>query len=135
MGYRSQVEFKTTTEGYLTLKRFNDKIPHKVERPLYNAEIKKTESGFYKISFDNVKWYDSYIDVQNFIKVMDILDEQDIPYKFIRLGEDIDDIEVRENYTEDMPEQLSEFNPSVEIYDTNECDYDWVPNPDEGGCL
>lgn len=64
---------------------------------------------------------------------MNLLDDQNLPYKFIRLGEDIDDIEVRENYTEDMPEQLIGFHPSVEIYDTYECDYDWVPNPDEGG--
>lgn len=98
---------------------------------MYCAEIRKTEDGFYKITFDDIKWYDSYTDIQNFIKVMDILDEQDIPYKFIRLGEDIDDIEVRDNYTDDMPEELLEFNPVVDIYDTSEGSYEFIDNPDE----
>ena len=98
---------------------------------MYCAEIRKTEDGFYKIIFDSIKWYDSYTDIQNFIKVMDILDEQDIPYKFIRLGEDIDDIEIRDNYTDDMPEELLEFNPVVDIYDTSEGSYEFIDNPDE----
>ena len=62
---------------------------------------------------------------------MDILDEQDIPYKFIRLGEDIDDIEVRDNYTDDTPEELLEFNPAVDIYDTSDGSYEFIDNPDE----
>lgn len=98
---------------------------------MYCAEIRKTEDGFYKITFDEIKWYDSYTDIQNFIKVMDILDEQDIPYKFIRLGEDIDDIEIRDNYTDDMPEELLEFNPVVDIYDTSDGSYEFIDNPDE----
>ena len=98
---------------------------------MYCAEIRKTEDGFYKIAFDSIKWYDSYTDIQNFIKVMDILDEQDIPYKFIRLGEDIDDIEIRDNYTDDMPEELLEFNPEVDIYDTSDGSYEFIDNPDE----
>lgn len=131
MGYRSQVAFKTTSEGYIILKRFNDKIKEKKERPLYCAEIRKTENGFYKITFDDVKWYESYTDVMNFIEAMSILDEQDIPYKFIRLGEDIDDIEVRDNYTDDTPEELLEFNPAVDIYDTSDGSYEFIDNPDE----
>ena len=131
MGYRSQVAFKTTSEGYIILKRFNDEIKEKKDRPLYCAEIRKTEDGFYKITFDDVKWYESYTDIMNFREVMSILDEQDIPYKFIRLGEYIDDIEVRENYTDDMPEALLEFNPAVDIYDTSDGSYEIIDNPDE----
>ena len=126
MGYRSQVEFKTTTEGYLVLKRFNDSITEITDRPLQGAEIYRTESGFYKVVFDDVKWYEGYKDVDNFMKVLDQLDEQDIPYKFIRLGEDIEDIEVKENYTDDMPEELCEFNPDVSIYDTSSGSYEVV---------
>ena len=126
MGYRSQVEFKTTTEGYLIMKKFNDSIEEIVDRPLHGAEILRTESGFYKIVFCDVKWYDSYTDVQNFNTCMNELDEQDIPYKFIRLGEDIEDIEVKENYTDDMPDELCEFNPEVSIYDSSAGNYEVV---------
>lgn len=62
---------------------------------------------------------------------MDILEKHDIPYKFIRLGENIDDIEVRENYTDDMLDELEDFNPNVSIYDTSAGDYENVINPDK----
>ena len=62
---------------------------------------------------------------------MDILEKHDIPYKFIRLGENIDDIEVRENYTDDMLDELEDFNPNVSIYDTSVGDYEKVINPDK----
>lgn len=126
MGYCSQVALKTTTEGYLVLKRFNDSIKFDSEKPLRGAEIMRTKAGFYKISFDDVKWYDSYSDVQNFLRGMDKLEYQDIPYVFIRIGEDYDDIEYKENYTEDMPEELCEFNPDISIYDCDSGDYDFV---------
>lgn len=126
MGYRSDVVLKTTTEGYLVMKKLNDSITETVDRPLQGAEISRTESGFYRILFENVKWYDSYKDVQNFIKGIDKLDEQDIPYKFIRIGEEYDDVEVKENYTDDMPEELCEFNPDISVYDTNEGEYEII---------
>lgn len=131
MGYRSQVVFKTTTEGYLVFKRFDDSIEDSDSKPLSGAEIYKTSSGFYKIAFDDVKWYDSYASVRKFYEGMDKLEEQDIPYKFIRLGEEIEDIEVKENYTEDMPDELCEFDPEVNIYDTNDGDYEIIESPGE----
>lgn len=123
MGYRSVVAFKTTTEGWIIMKRMNDAIKTKEERPLDYMEIQKTESGFYKISHDELKWYDSYKDVQNFQNMMDTLDDQDIPYSFVRIGEDHDDIETRQNYTSDMPDELAFFEPNTEIYDENEGEY------------
>lgn len=131
MGYRSQVVFKTTTEGYLVFKRFDDSIKDLDSKPLSGAEIYKTSSGFYKIVFDDVKWYDSYTSVEKFYDGMARLEEQDIPYKFIRLGEDIEDIEVKENYTDDMPDELCEFNPEVSIYDANDGDYEIIESPGE----
>lgn len=108
------------------MKRFNDSIEEVVDRPLHGAEILRTESGFYKIIFEDVKWYEGYKDVNNFMKALNRLDEQDIPYKFIRLGEDIEDIEVKENYTDDMPDELCEFSPEVSIYDSSAGNYEVV---------
>ena len=56
MGYRSQVYLKTTTEGWLVLKKLNDSIENPEHRPLQHADnIQKTPTGFYKISFDDIK--------------------------------------------------------------------------------
>lgn len=126
MGYRSQIALKTTTEGYVLFKRFNDSITDIDEQPLSYMDIQKTESGFYKISHDDLKWYETYPDVKNFIHMLDEFDEQEIPYVFIRIGEGVDDIEVRENYTEDMPEEIISFKPETSIYDENEGDYESI---------
>lgn len=117
MGYRSDVALKTTTEGYLVCSIFNDSIEDFEEKPLDGATIKRTASGFYKITFDSVKWYDSYPSVNNFNKMLLLLENQDIPYKFIRLGEEYNDIEMREHYTDDMPEEISDFCVSIEYND------------------
>ena len=124
MGYRSQVYLKTTTEGWVIMKKFNDSIENKDHQPLDGAEVNKTESGFYKITFCDVKWYDSYTSVQNFNKVLDMYDEQDIPYSFIRLGEDAEDIEHRRNYPDDIPYEIECFEPVVDV---NDEDTDYIP--------
>ena len=122
MGYRSNIYLKTTTEGWIVMKKFNDSIENRAHQPLDGAEVNKTESGFYKITFDDVKWYDSYEQVKNFNKVLDMYEEQEIPYSFIRLGEDVDDIEHIRNYPDDMPSEIECFEPVVDI-DDEDMDY------------
>lgn len=117
MGYRSNIYLKTTTEGYLMLKKMDDSIHNPSDKPLAYSEIKRTPSGFYKITFEDLKWYESYPQVQNFNKVLDQMDRQDIPYSFIRLGEDTADIEHRRNYPDDMPYEIESFEPIVDIND------------------
>lgn len=99
------------------MKKYNDSLEKGYDQPLYGAEVNKTESGFYKISFHDVKWYDCYKSVQYFNKVLDMYEEQDIPYSFIRLGEDTDDIEHKRNYPDDMPDEIECFEPVVDIND------------------
>lgn len=124
MGYRSHVSMKTTTEGWIVMKKFNDTIENKEHQPLDGAEVNKTESGFYKISFYDVKWYDSYQSVQNFNHVLQLYEEQDIPYSFVRLGEDTEDIEHRRNYPDDIPYEIESFEPVVDV---NDEDLDYTP--------
>lgn len=127
MGYRSQVYLKTTTEGYITIKRRNDSIENPEHRMLRYAEsIKKTPSGFYKIYFDDIKWYDSFEEVKHFMESLEILQEQGIPYSFIRIGEDTDDIEHKMNYTDDMPDEIYSFEPVVDVNDDDWSNYEDV---------
>lgn len=126
MGYRSQVYLKTTTEGFLVIKRFNDSIETKEHRPLYGADVNKTESGFYKISFDDVKWYDSFKEVENFMHTLDLLEEQEIPFSYVRLGEETNDIDHRCNWTDDIPDEISSFEPVVDLNDEDWSGYESV---------
>ena len=125
MGYRSQVYLKTTTEGYVTIKRRNDSVEDPTHRILnYATEIKKTPSGFYRIYFDNIKWYEYFEEVKHFMESLDILQEQEIPYSFIRIGEDSGDVEHKFNHTDDMPDEIYSFEPVVDVNDDDWASYE-----------
>ena len=121
------------------MKKFNDSIKNEDHQPLDGAEVNKTESGFYKISFCDVKWYDSYPSVQNFNKVLNMYEDQDIPYSFIRIGEDTTDIENIKNWTDDIPSEIESFEPVVDVNDEDWSSYETVisdgkkviPKPDD----
>ena len=117
MGYRSQVYLKTTTEGWVLMKRFNNTIEKWEDKPLCCAVVYNTPKGNYKIEWSDVKWYDSYESVMNVNKVLHQYDELDIPYSFIRLGEEIEDIEHRRSYPDDMPYEIEAFEPVVDVND------------------
>ena len=117
MGYRSEVALKTTTEGWIILQQMNKEPVNDYEKPLYGATIERNKAGFYKISFTDVKWYDGYEQVENFNKALDKMKAQNVPYSFIRIGEDVDDIEHYMNWTDDMPDEIGSFEPETTIYD------------------
>ena len=82
------------------------------------ANVQCTPAGFYKISFDDVKWYEgTFKDVDNFMEALELLKKQDIPYSFIRLGEETDDIVHDCNWTDDIPDEISNFEPVVDVND------------------
>lgn len=57
--------------------------------------------------FDNVKWhYHLFDEVNLFMEMLDVANEYDIPWQFLRIGEDYSDIENMESdnfYAKDMP--------------------------------
>lgn len=123
MGYRSNVYLKTVTEGWLMIKKLNNSISKFDEQPLAYSEVHKTSAGNYKITWLDVKWYDTYKSVQHVNSILKEFDEQDIPYSFIRIGEDAMDVVHRRSYPDDMPEEIEYFEPIVDIND-EETDYE-----------
>jgi len=126
MGYRSDVHLKTTSEGWVIIQKYNNSIAIPDDRPLRYAEVNKSPTGCYKISFTDVKWYESFKDVNNFMDMLPLLDEQDIPYSYIRLGEETNDIDYRTNWTKDMPDAIANFEPVVDINDDEAFEYEEV---------
>lgn len=123
MGYRSQVYLKTTTEGYVMIKKADDEITTEADKPLAWSEVKVTSSGNYKITWDDIKWYDSYPNVQKMNELMNKMDDLDIPYSFIRIGEDSTDVEWKHNYPDDMPWEIESFEPLIDVNDEEWSDY------------
>ena len=126
MGYRSQIALKTTTEGWILLKRFNDKIENPDERPLNHLTVGKTPTGYYKISHGYIKWYDGDPQVGNFNEALHQMRIQNIPYVFIEIGEDTDDITILNNWTSDMPDEIETFDVERSISDADEGCYEII---------
>jgi hypothetical protein len=60
-----------------------------------NAEWHDSK-GVLMFKIDDVKWYDSYLDVQDFMKMLrEIEDLEGYNYEFMRVGEDTEDIETQ----------------------------------------
>ena len=126
MSYRSQIALKTTTEGWILLKQLNDKIENPDDRPLQNLTVGVTPTGYYKISHDYIKWYDGDPQVKNFNEALDQMKAQNIPYVFIKIGEDYDDITIQNNWTSDMPDEIETFDIERSIADADEGGYEII---------
>lgn len=101
MGYRSEVGIKCDEKAYeifMQVAKENYIVPDCV----YMDDNGKHAQ--YTMLWNCVKWYDYYSDVKAIENVMQQLDEthedgsyDGLGYKFVRIGEDYDDIEERTN--------------------------------------
>ena len=91
MGYRSNIvlaiEKETKLKAILANKFFDE---NEIET------IKETEDVIYYF-MEDWKWYNLYKIVQNIDTFMDFMEDEDILFGFIRIGENLDDVEFRGN--------------------------------------
>ena len=116
MGYRSEVAIKCEE---LAFEKFRE-----VYKRVQFAPDKVYKDGEYFILYwDWIKWYETYDDISAIEGVMSKLDLLDdttgYGYRFMRLGENDDDVETRQNNYDielwmirkiDIPEGLEEFD-------------------------
>lgn len=100
MGYRSEVAIKCEGKAFEMFKKaFQDGVSCILPDKIFK------DGDEYILYWDWVKWYEDYEDVRIILSVMDELDTLQNPnddntgygYKFLRIGEDNDDVETREN--------------------------------------
>jgi len=119
MGYRSEVAIKCEEKAFEMLRETYKRVDCVPDNVYKDGE-------HYILYWDWVKWYESYEDVGAIESAMDKLDELQNPndktdtgygYRFMRLGENDDDVETRENDWDielwmirkiDIPEGLEE---------------------------
>ena len=99
MGYRSNLTavFYTTKEKWPVLKLYIDE--HFPEE--FKGDLTVQGERAYVFKLDNVKWYDSYPEVQAFERFvsnfLEFANGGDVStpwnYEFVRIGEDSDDVE------------------------------------------
>ena len=105
MGYRSDVRLRTTKEGYEIMKAEIDKcleekkktgdrdFDYEPENLLKTANNTDIDGETVTVDWTYMKWYDCYVEVMAFNSALHILADKDIDYQFMRIGEDLDDIE------------------------------------------
>lgn len=110
MGYRSDVRIRTTKEGLEIMEKFVEKyIKENVNEEnlegydynlLNSAEITENTNSI-TLDWNYMKWYDRYKDVDAIMKSLDELSNKDIDYQYVRIGEEVDDVEERWNINND----------------------------------
>ena len=110
MGYRSQVYLGVDpeiVEQLLTYVGINKKVYELLFE--HSDYAKRTEKGGMHFHWDYVKWYDSF---EAIVKLSSWIQEHDSNIKFLRIGENTDDIE-EEGYSEQF---YFEVRRVVEVY-------------------
>ena len=105
MGYRSEVNLVFYTRHqeavpFAALKLwFDENYPHREAREEWEARI-ETGGDWIMVIYEDVKWYQGYTHVEavdramrSFIDTFEANDKDNVAYEFVRVGEEIDDIE------------------------------------------
>lgn len=101
MGYYSEVAFATRQKTYMKMlkeAKHNEKILNFItNRGTYVSRIGEGDDAVVILEWFSVKWYDDFDEVKFIEEWMRRGDCEldDIQYSFVRLGEDYEDIEVR----------------------------------------
>jgi hypothetical protein len=100
MGYRSDVHilfYADTPEDFPAMKLA---ITENITTPGFLSQMESRRGRVGDILYFNIfdiKWYDSYSEIQEFEKLFNLFDEMDRErgwnYEFVRIGEELDDIE------------------------------------------
>lgn len=115
MGYRSDVRIVVSKKGYEKLEEFVKKYlkDKELDEAEYNllerAEIKHECKNLYYIGWNWIKWDEGYYeDAKAIMEGLSYLVENNLAYRYVRIGEDLTDME--ENfYDSEQDEDVLDF--------------------------
>lgn len=99
MGYRSQVAIAIREEDYELIKEEKKENKDFIELlEMGSEDCSYRKNGIIVLTWNDIKWYDSFSEIEDMEDFMYKLDDKEAPYKFIRIGEDYEDIEIKNNW-------------------------------------
>ena len=121
MGYRSDIRIVTSKEGFEKLSEFV-KNYLKENKEDYNlleeCDIKQEGKEQCYLGWNCVKWYEyDYTDVDAIMKGLEHLGENEYSYRYMRIGENYDDIEEQSYDGEKDKEIYLEYPSMVREFD------------------
>lgn len=124
MGYRSDVKLITTKAGWERLENAVSQAQSKYAREYWITSEVRTmtlcDDKYVLAEWDDIKWYASFEDVGAFMKELYDMAKEHVAFKFLRVGEDYEDVERLESEDEggvdyyDMPGLWPEHKIIVE---------------------
>lgn len=117
MGYRSDVKLVTTKEGWKRIKHAVKTASPDWYTWLISDEyiVPVCNSKYVLYEIEDVKWYEQYKEVESFMHSLFMFEHNNIPYNFIRLGEDWGDVEEHNNAMYDKYPDLPSLSVNQEI--------------------
>jgi len=111
MGYRSEIVLAISPEATPAFMALCAKVPS-VQKLCFSEhntlETNRRDDGDYLFHWNHIKWYDSFEEISALDKFMTALESEDLSeygehqerewaycFKFVRVGEDADDVEER----------------------------------------
>lgn len=132
MGYRSDVAYVIVFETVEDLKRFTavNQLIDERKKALEECRVEVGSSDDHPLisfSANDVKWYESFPDVQAHHELLCYLDESDINAGayFVRIGEEMEDIEQKEHGDQSL---IYEAVDCIRIVRSVDLDVDTTPN-------
>ena len=120
MGYRSEVGIILSAESYELLvcelekervdrilnnnkpEAFSETLELLDEMEEYGEPNLPERSTDIILYYSWIKWYDSYDEINFIERMLDMMEERDLAYSFLRIGEENQDIDARYNRSEDL---------------------------------
>lgn len=121
MGYRSDVRIITSKKGFKELNKFvNNYLKDSLEAEynlMNNLKFKAENDYACYFGWDYLKWYEGYDTVDAIINGLNHLEENDMSYRFSRIGESYDDYEEKSYESEKEEEQDLEYPSMLREFD------------------
>lgn len=91
MGYYSDVAIGLREEDFQALWEQEEEYDYTILQEIF--ESKRTDDGDVVFTIEGVKWYEGFEEIKRIIDFLDGLERQEKPYSFVRIGENLEDIE------------------------------------------
>lgn len=120
MAYRSDVRIVVSSKGYEELKKYvSDNLPPDLKQYnlLDNTDLKLLRKDQIMFGWNAVKWYEyaNFKEVDSIMDGLDSLKDKNYSYRYVRLGEQFDDID--EKYIDgELDKDIFLEYPQIERY-------------------
>lgn len=127
MGYYSTIRIATTEKGFEEMKELSGIYESEygcVEPFMDNIEsMESPHDGDIVLGWDNVKFYEEFPETKHLERVLEEAENKGVPFIFMRIGEEWDDVEYSYSYTAESlrnqelyGELKTNMFPEVQIY-------------------